>query len=1195
MKRIILFALFIVLTLATAIQSVAQTSISDIINIYSAIDSVYPSKDTLEIASTTGFGGGDTVMIYQMKGAEVDLSPSPSNMHLWGRVKSTAAMNNTGKYEIILIKKIIDGNKILLKVPLDKSYDVDQPMQIIRVPSYKSASVDATLTCKAWDRDRIDGTGGVLALMVSDTLFMNADIDVSGKGFWGAVPYEIEGLCASTDSALYASYYFSENADTVSAGYKGEGITKFDTSYRRGKGRWATGGGGGNGRYSGGGGGGYMNSGGMGGAEDTTECLKTYLRDSLAYGLGGDRGFGFVGGYVFLINDSTLLMGGGGGSGTFNGPLTASNGGNGGGIVILMVKNLKTSGYEIKANGDSALVATASGGGGGAGGSVGFDVDTVVGDVDISVVGGHGGNAQYFGQSGPGGGGSGGIVLFRELKPSNVDSYYNGGQSGLVQEFLPGTSISFDAETGGPGKFTNNYDVPLTGFLFNYILDHQTICFGDVPEILRGSNPRGGDGNFIYKWQKSADNTSWIDADGVINSRDYQAPALTDTIFYRRVVTSAEIADTSYSIKIDVQLAIDNNQIFGDDLIICIDNEGDTITGTTVILGGDNSNYYYNWQLKTDSEDWNTVAALEDTVFLPGIITDTSYVRRIVSSGACYDTTANIEIIGLPLISNNILDPDQEICYDEVPVLIAGNLPSNGDGSYTYQWQHRTNITTWSDIPGANNQNYQPPALTDTTYYKRFVYSDDCEDESPVHTVVVLLPVFNDYIITGTPLDNCYGTQADINGSLPTGGNNFYAYKWQESIDNVIWSDIVANSENEDYQSVSLTSKVYFRRHVNSGACESYTDTLEINILDLPIATIADFEDTICSGEEVILDFDISSGQQPYSLVYNNGVDDFTENALISGLNNISINPVSVLTEWIFNYTVASVLDVNGCEATDMTGQTIITTYGNPESNAGPDEENCSLNYNLKAVATLGSGVWSQISGEGITSFGDKSKANSDIVVDTAGEYSYRWKEINWQCQDSADVNLTFYDSVANVFAGGDTSLFFIDNVELSGSYYNPDNIVPVESTWEFIQGDGTIENENNLVTNIADLFDVANIGIIVQWTVSKGVCDDKIDSVIINLKEIFTPSGFTPNGDGLNDYLKFNGLENAAEYELIIYNRWGTEVYRRKDNSNNVEWDGKNNKGKDLPEDTYYYLLMVKDKKGASETHKGFIVIKRS
>ena len=82
---------------------------------------------------------------------------------------------------------------------------------------------------------------------------------------------------------------------------------------------------------------------------------------------------------------------------------------------------------------------------------------------------------------------------------------------------------------------------------------------------------------------------------------------------------------------------------------------------------------------------------------------------------------------------------------------------------------------------------------------------------------------------------------------------------------------------------------------------------------------------------------------------------------------------------------------------------------------------------------------------------------------------------------------------------------------------------------------------------------------------------------------------------DGLNDFLKFNGLENAAEYEIIIYNRWGTEVYRRKDNSNNVEWDGKNNKGKDLPEDTYYYLLMVKDKRGASETHKGFIIIKRS
>ena len=423
MKRIFLFAICIVFFQTVSVRSIAQTSISDIINVYSPIDSVYPTKDTIRVANSADFNDGDTVMIYQVKGAEVWLNPSQSNLQHWGRVTDFSnAMHNTGKYEIIIIQEVLSATVIRLRTRLDKEYDHDQPMQIISVPSYKSASVDATVTCKAWD----GSSGGVLALMVEDTLHMNANIDVSGKGFRGAVPYEINAVCASTDSATYASYFFAESADTISAGFKGEGITMFDPAYRKGKGRWATGGGGANGRYSGGGGGGYMDAGGMGGAEDTTTCVITYFRDSTNYGLGGAGGFGFTGGFFQLINDSTVLMGGGGGSGTYFGPLTATTGGNGGGIIILMVRNLKANGFEIKADGESVLTAaTASGAGGGAGGTVGFDVDTVIEDnVYITIQGGAGGNSQFFGESGPGGGGSGGLIYWKGSLPSDITSFY---------------------------------------------------------------------------------------------------------------------------------------------------------------------------------------------------------------------------------------------------------------------------------------------------------------------------------------------------------------------------------------------------------------------------------------------------------------------------------------------------------------------------------------------------------------------------------------------------------------------------------------------------------------------------------------------------------------------------------------------------------------------------------------------------
>ncbi|MFX9224416.1 hypothetical protein ABTO47_19760, partial [Acinetobacter baumannii] len=78
----------------------------------------------------------------------------------------------------------IVGNNIKLQKKLINSYDfINGKVQIIRVPSYSNATIASTLTAKSWN-----GTiGGVLVFNVTDTLKLNADIDVSGKGFVGGI------------------------------------------------------------------------------------------------------------------------------------------------------------------------------------------------------------------------------------------------------------------------------------------------------------------------------------------------------------------------------------------------------------------------------------------------------------------------------------------------------------------------------------------------------------------------------------------------------------------------------------------------------------------------------------------------------------------------------------------------------------------------------------------------------------------------------------------------------------------------------------------------------------------------------------------------------------------------------------------------------------------------------------------------
>ncbi len=56
-------------------------------------------------------------------------------------------------------------------------------------------------------------------------------------------------------------------------------------------------------------------------------------------------------------------------------------------------------------------------------------------------------------------------------------------------------------------------------------------------------------------------------------------------------------------------------------------------------------------------------------------------------------------------------------------------------------------------------------------------------------------------------------------------------------------------------------------------------------------------------------------------------------------------------------------------------------------------------------------------------------------------------------------------------------------------------------------------------------------------------------------LKGLYVPNAFTPNHDGKNDVFKALLFGDIRKYELIIYNRWGNEVFRTRDPG--IGWDG--------------------------------------
>lgn len=86
---------------------------------------------------------------------------------------------------------------------------------------------------------------------------------------------------------------------------------------------------------------------------------------------------------------------------------------------------------------------------------------------------------------------------------------------------------------------------------------------------------------------------------------------------------------------------------------------------------------------------------------------------------------------------------------------------------------------------------------------------------------------------------------------------------------------------------------------------------------------------------------------------------------------------------------------------------------------------------------------------------------------------------------------------------------------------------------------------------------------------------------------DFIIPNIITPNGDSSNDTFKVKGLENYPGTQVTIFNRWGNEVFRSDNYTNN--WDGSQ-----LNEGTYYYLILRREKSGQTTPFKGWLFIKR-
>ena len=108
-------------------------------------------------------------------------------------------------------------------------------------------------------------------------------------------------------------------------------------------------------------------------------------------------------------------------------------------------------------------------------------------------------------------------------------------------------------------------------------------------------------------------------------------------------------------------------------------------------------------------------------------------------------------------------------------------------------------------------------------------------------------------------------------------------------------------------------------------------------------------------------------------------------------------------------------------------------------------------------------------------------------------------------------------------------------------------------------------------------------MNVIHALTLQNGCTDTASLSYTIS-SDIVKVNIITPNGDGINDYLVFPNLAVYQTNELIIFNRWGTEVARFKNYRN--FWDANG-----MIDGVYFYVLYLDE---TQEPIKGSFTIIR-
>ncbi len=601
------------------------------------------------------------------------------------------------------------------------------------------------------------------------------------------------------------------------------------------------------------------------------------------------------------------------------------------------------------------------------------------------------------------------------------------------------------------------------------------------------------------------------------------------------------------------------------------------VTGTSNCPGGNGYSQTLTFNLGTsispatpvylivqNGTDANTFTNRCNTFILPG------------------DTLAVLNVLNSLIVD---LGADLTLCDNEpLPVLNSG--VSNG----TYVWTLDGNT-----LP---DQTSSITATTSGIYVVNVNVTPTCVGADTIVVMIIPAPVVN----LGNDISLC---ASDPIPALDA-GNPGASYQWFES------GNPIANEINQTFQP---TGPGTYSVSVNVGASCNGTDEIIITINPSLLVSLGN-DQSICSSDPLpVLNSGIPNGTYQWFL-NNNPVGGNTDTYQTTGPGTYSVTVTSVSgCTGTDDFTLA-VIPVPVVNLTNQTvcggGSFASLDAGNPGASYVWSTGEMTQTILPTASGTYTVTVTNSNSGVNCTATSTAVLANSAPIIVTLGNdlaicdggtaqvvdagnagsnftWTFNGSPLSGQTGQTISINQagTYAVTVtdANGCTGGDDVLLIVNPnpfVDLGADLaVCPGNDFPVLNaananattyTW----------TSNGSVVGSGPTYDPTTFGTYEVAIVDNNGCLG-VDQVVVNEApcEIEIPNVITPdNGDGKNDVFFIKNLDTNPNSQVVIYNRWGNEVFQSSNYQNN--WNGDS-----LPEGTYFYTIVLqtgKDYKGIIE-----------